>query len=206
MHKKFMMACMAIAAFAAFVIAPSASAATLTSGGVPIPVGTSITATNTGNTTFTGAFNVNCDHVHLTGTVTKNETPGAFAGQIPVGSAKFNGTGTNTDCTSALGSVKVTVNSKLCLEQVAGTDTVKTTGCGANVTFTLEITGTGPCRYSTASVSGTFTTNSSPATANVVKEPASGAGEGNAFFCPASGELDMDFDLFTTNGVPVVIS
>ena len=209
MRKKLMLACMAVAAFAAFVIAPSASAKhpTLTDPpGTPLPVGASVTAKNTGVTKFTGAFNVECDHVHLTGTVKNNNTINPTVVTIPVGWAKFNGTGTNTDCTSAFGATKVTVNSELCVESITNTDTFKTTGCGANVTFTLEITGTGPCRYSTASVSGTATTNVTPATVEVKEEPASGTGEGNGFFCPASGKLDTDYDLFTTNGVGLTIS
>ena len=208
MHKKLMLACMAVAAVSAFVIAPAAFAKepTLTSEGKIVPVGTSITAKNTGNTVFTGAFSLMCDHVHLTWTVTKNSTPGGFAGSIPVGWAQFNGTGASTDCTSAIGTSKVTVNSKLCLESVGETDTVRITGCGANITFTVEITGNGPCRYSTASVSGVSTTNNTPPTVNAIEEPASGAGEGNGFFCPASGKLDMDVDFYTTNGAGITIS
>jgi hypothetical protein len=74
MHKKFMMACMAIAAIVAFVIAPAASASpVLTSNGVKVPVGTSITAVNIGITKFTaGGITVECDHDHLVGTVTEN--------------------------------------------------------------------------------------------------------------------------------------
>ena len=208
MHKKLIMACMAVAAFAAFVMAPAASAAespTLTSGGVSVPVGTSITAVNTGITKFTG-FGVECDHVHLHGTVTKNSNH-EIEGTIPVGGASFNGTSTNTDCTSPLGPIKVTVNSELCLKTNSTTaDTMLVTGCGANVTFTLEITGTGPCKYQTASVSGTYTTNATPATVNITEQPASGAGEPNPFFCPASGKLDMDFDMYTTNGTGVTVS
>ena len=205
MYKKLMLACMAIAAFAAFVVAPMASAAespTLTSAGVSVPVGTSITATNTGVTKFTGAFNVECDHDHLAGTVTKN-SKGEVEGEIPVGSAKFNGTATGTDCTSALGPVKVTVTSKLCLKTAAG-DTMLTTGCGSNVAFTLEITGTGPCKYGTASVSGTFATNVEGATTTVSEQEAKKTEGG--FFCPSSGKLDLVFDLFTTSGTKLVIS
>jgi hypothetical protein len=215
MFKKLIMACMAIAAFAAFVVAPAASASPVLTeitiveeGGVKkevsdtIAVGTSITGLNTGITKFTGPFGVECDHDHLAGTVTAN-TGSKIKGEIPVGSAKFNGTATNTDCTSALGATSVTVNSKLCLETVTGSDNVLTTGCGANVTFTLEITGTGPCKYSTASVSGTFKTNAA-ATVNLSEQVAK-KHEGG-IFCPSEGKLDMDFDLYTTNGAILTIS
>jgi hypothetical protein len=193
MHKKLILACMAIAAFAAFVIAPAASASpTLTSEGIDVPVGTSITAKNTGNTTFTGAFNVVCDHVHLGGDVTQN-SGGVIKGELTT--IDFNGTGTNTDCTSALGSTKVIVNSRLCIETVTGTDTIKTTGCVGPVTFTLEVTGTGPCKYSTEKVTGTYLTNAE-ATVNISEQEAK-KHEGG-IFCPSSGKLDMDFDLYTT--------
>jgi hypothetical protein len=199
MHKKLMMACMAIAAFAAFVIAPAASASpVLTSNNVPVPVGTSITGHNTGETLFTGAFNVRCTTAHMTGTVTANSGT-SIKGTIPVGSAVFTGTGANGDCTSALGNVKVTVNSELCLETVTGSDTVKTTGCGgAPVVFTLEVTGTGPCKYSTASVLGTYVTGEATI---LISEQAAKKSEGG-FFCPSEGKLDLHFDLYTTGATP----
>ena len=200
MHKKFMLACMAIAAFAAFVIAPAASASpVLTSNGTAVPVGASITATNTGETLFTGTFNVKCDHVHLTGTVTKNSGT-QIKGTIPVGWAKFNGTGTNTDCTSFFGPTAVTVTSELCVETVEGSDSVKTTGCGGNIVFDLQVTGLGVCKYETASVTGSFETNAG-AKVSVSEQPAS-LKEGSGFTCPSEGKLDMVFDLYTTGGTP----
>ena len=211
MYKKIMMACMAIAAFAAFVVAPAASASpvlTDKNGGstfLAIPAGASITGTNTGTTTFTaGGLEVHCSNVHLTGTVTKN-TGTKIAGEIPLGGAQFGGTGTNGDCTSGLGSTKVTVTSKLCLETVTGTDNVVTTGCvGASVKFDLEITGTGNCEYSTPSVTGTFPTGDVDATVTVWEQPSSKIAGG--IFCPSSGKLDMHFDLYTTNGETITIS
>jgi hypothetical protein len=201
MHKKLMMACMAIAAFAAFVVAPAASASpVLTNGGVAATVGTSFTGKNTGDLVFTGAFNVRCTTGHLVGTVTSN-TGTKIKGTIPVGSIKMTGTAPGADCTSALGSVGVTVNSELCLETVTGTDVTVFTGCaGAPVDFTLEVTGTGPCKYSTASVSGTFVTNAA-ARVNVTEQEAKKSEGG--FFCPSSGKLDMLFDLYNTSGTPL---
>jgi hypothetical protein len=211
MHKKLMMACMAIAAFAAFIVAPAASASpVLTEGGVALTghapgsgfVGASITGKNTGETVFTGAFNVRCTVAHLTGTLTAN-TGTKIKGEIPLGNSKFTGTGTNGDCTSALGNVGVTVNSKLCLESVTGQDNVVTTGCGGSVVFTLEITGTGPCKYSTASVTGSFVTNVDAAV--TVSEQEAKKSEGG-IFCPSSGKLDMVFDLQTTDEKTILLS
>ncbi|MGN6588664.1 MAG: hypothetical protein ACTHKT_14520 [Solirubrobacterales bacterium] len=196
MHKKLMMACMAIAAFAAFVIAPAASASpVLTEGTTAVAVGSSIEGKNTGNTEFTGGFNVVCSTAVLKGTVTGNSGT-KIKGEVPAGSAVFTGTSTGGDCTSALGATKVTVNSKLCLE-TAAEDKVAVTGCGANVTFTLEVTGTGPCKYSTASVTGTYKT-SAAATVNVENQAAKK--EEGGVFCPSEGVLKMDFDLYTTGG------
>jgi hypothetical protein len=197
MHKKLMMACMAIAAFAAFVIAPAASGAVLTDNGEPLAAGASITAKNTGNTLLTGPFNVVCSHADLQGTVLTNGS-GSISGTIPVGGATFGGTGTSTDCTSALGSTSVTVNSELCLSVAKASDTVITDGCGGPIVFTLTVTGTGPCKYSTASVNGPLVTNTTPGSASISEQEAKKSEGG--IFCPSSGKLDMTFDIYTTDG------
>lgn len=203
MYKKLMMACMAVAAFAAFVVAPAASASpVLTENGEPLAVGSSIQGTNTGPTLFSGGFNVTCTTAVINGKVTSSGTP--IKGEVAAGAATFSGTGAGGDCTSALGDTKPTVNSKLCLETVTGTDNVKVTGCGASVTFSLNVTGITTCRYSAASVTGTFQTNAD-ATVNLNAQPASEE-EPRAFFCPDTGTLTMDFDLYTTDGTTLTIS
>jgi len=204
MHKKFMLACMAIAAFSAFVIAPAASATTLTSNGKVVPVGTSVTGLNEGVTKFVSeALTVECDHDHLTGTVTKNNTE-HVVGEIPIGWAKFNGTGASTDCTAGnLGSAKVTVTSKLCITAGAS-DILTVTGCGGNVVFDLEVTGLGNCKYSVASITGTYTTNTSPVSGSIFEKGAARIEGG--FFCPPEGKLTMVFNLYTTDGTPLTIS
>ncbi|MGN6585953.1 MAG: hypothetical protein ACTHKT_00550 [Solirubrobacterales bacterium] len=216
MHKQLMLACMAIVAFAAFVIAPVASASpVLTSEGKVVPIGTSITGVNTGATKLTvtkGGSALECDHDHLAGTVAKNSGT-KITGEIPVGSAEFDGTGTNTDCTGPFGPFAVTVKSKLCWETgeittpngTKDADGITITGCGANVTFTMNITGIALCRYLTASMSGTYTTNTTPATVNVSEQPLTSDGV-NPFPCPSDVWLDMDFDLYTTSGVGLTIS
>ncbi|HWN73074.1 MAG TPA: hypothetical protein VNN15_04620, partial [Solirubrobacterales bacterium] len=163
MHKKLMMACMAIAAFAAFVIAPAASATPVLTDplGTPLGVGASITGKSS-STTFTGSNGVNvvCNNADIPGTVTVNNGS-LIEGNTPKEAAKFTGTGTSGDCTSSLGSVGVTVNSELCFKTVKGTDNVEVTGCGANeVTFTLNVTGVTSCAYKGNVTSGaTFKTN-----------------------------------------------
>jgi hypothetical protein len=209
MHKKLITACMAIAAFAAFVMAPAASASPVltdeTPGGIvdTLQPGAWITGTTTGEAVFTGPFNVRC-HGHLSGTVTQNNGT-QIKGTVPVGNAIFTGTGTGGDCTSALGNVKVTVTSELCMETVKATDNVFVNGCsGAPITFDLAITNVITCKYSTASVTGTFKT-SDDATVNLSEQPAKEE-EPKSAFCPDEGSLDMDFDLTTTDGTTIKVS
>ena len=96
------------------------------------------------------------------------------------------------------------MNSKLCLHASNASDNVTVTGCGAAVTFSLNVTGVTTCRYSTASVTGTYQTNAD-ATVNLNAQPASEE-EPRSFFCPDTGTLTMDFDLYTTNGTTLTIS
>jgi hypothetical protein len=197
------MACMALVAFAAMALPAIASASpVLTSEGKTVPVGTSIFGTNTGETLFEGGFNVKCTHAILTGSVSTNNGS-EIAGEIPAGNASFTGTGSGGDCTSALGDTHPTVNSALCMESLSGTDTVEVTGCGANVTFTLTVTGAATCKYSTSHVIGTFITNAT-ATINLKEQPAKK--EEGSFLCPGEGKLTMDFDLHTTGGTLLTVS
>jgi hypothetical protein len=203
MHKKLMMACMAIAAFAAFVIAPAASASPVaTQGGVALKAGTAIVGTNTGNTVFSGSgLTIECSKAVLTGTLTENSGT-SIKGEIKAGNAKFNGTGTSEDCTSNLGSASATVNSALCLATVSKTDNVSVTGCSGAVVFSLSVTGTGICKYSSATVTGTFVTNAD-ATVKLTNQAANKVEGG--IFCPSTGVLNMDFDL-TAGGNTILVS
>ncbi len=199
MHKKLMFACMAVAAFAAFVIAPAASATTLTESGKPLTVGSSITAKNKVGTKikFTGGFSLECEVGHFQGTVTQNNTTGSVKGEIPVGGFTLTNAG-GAACSSALGATTYKVTSKLCWETVSGADTIKFTGCGANVVIDMTAAGV-TCKYETASMTATFTTNTTPATITFSEQPAKEVG--GLFFCPDEGKWDMTFDLYTTGGV-----
>jgi hypothetical protein len=196
MHKKLMMACMAIAAFAAFVIAPAAQGAALTEGGVAVATGTSLTAKSTGVTKFTGGFGVECETAHLTGTVTTNSN-GTLAGKIPAANALFHNAGSNP-CSSLLGATTVKVTSELCLHVPKGSDVLTITGCSGVVTFDLTAGGI-TCKYEASSVSGTITTNVTPAVTTVSAQKAVEE-EPRVFFCPDEGQLDMTFDLYTAGG------
>jgi len=208
MHKKLMMACMAIAAFAAFVIAPAASGAVLTEGGVPVAVGSSITGKATETKFTAGTSTVTCSNADMSGTVTAN-AKGTVAGEILAANTSFTGTATGGDCTSSnLGPVKPTVISKLCLHVEPTTDEGMVTGCGGVVTFKLDVTNLGiTCAYSTASVKGTITTEADKkdAEVNVFEQPALRE-TGQNIFCPSEGKLDMEFVLTTTNGTTLTFS
>jgi len=204
MHKKLMLACMAIAAFAAFVVAPSASATTLQEGGSAVAVGSSITGKNVnGNTKFTSnLFNVECTTAHLKGTVTQNNGTGEIKGEVPLGSASFTNAG--GECSSGAGATAVTVNSKICLETSTsgGADNLKVTGCGGNIKFSLNVTGLATCNYSQASLTGTFVTGGD---AVGTLTEAAAAREGTNFLCPSTGKLDMSIELTTTSGATLSI-
>ncbi|HWN72283.1 MAG TPA: hypothetical protein VNN15_00585 [Solirubrobacterales bacterium] len=191
---------MAIAAFAAFVIAPVASAATLTENGVAVKVGEKLIATNTGVTKFTGSVIVTCSTAHLTGELKEN-TNGHIKGEVLAANAKFTGTGTSGDCTTSLSgtSARVEVNRNLCLTISKGSDTIVTDACGARIQFTLELTGLEKCKYEQEelSISSTFETNVSPVSTTLTEKGKSKLISGSEFFCPKTGTLDMTFDLYT---------
>jgi len=212
MHKKIVIACIVFAAFAAFVVAPTASATVLTEptkGGPKhiVSVGASITATATETKFTAGSSTVTCSHAHMTGQVTTNN--GTVAAVIPADNGVFTGTATGGDCTSTnLGPVKPTVNSTLCLH-VSNSDLGTITGCdGAVVTFTLFVTNLGlACKYQTGSVSWGVTTESQgqDAKVNVFEQPVIRE-SGQNIFCPSEGKLDMEFVLTTTDGTTLTFS
>ncbi|HET9676673.1 MAG TPA: hypothetical protein VFP21_04105 [Solirubrobacterales bacterium] len=203
MHKKLITACLAIAAFAAFVVAPAASASPVLTHNpaaptaVPVPSdihGTNLIEGKRVNAVFTGGFNVTCNEATISGTLTENSGT-SIKGEVPVGGATYTGEG-GTDCTSALGAVKPTVNSKLCLASIKGTDTLTIDGCGAAITFTLAVTAGPTCKYEAATIVATFTTGM-PADGiiHISEQPAKGEA-GNSFLCPTEGKLDQTIQPF----------
>jgi hypothetical protein len=201
MHKKLIIACLAIAAFAAFVVTPGALATSLGEGTTVVPSGTAITGKSTELKFTAGGNTVTCTTADLIGTVTFN-SGGTLATETLPANTSFSGTGSGGDCTSeGLGPVKLTVNSKLCLHIAKSIDTGTITGCaGAVVTFTLDITNLFNlnCRYEAVALTGKITTASEgkDAEVNLFEQPLAGEA-GNSPFCPASGKLDMEFKLTT---------
>jgi hypothetical protein len=202
MYMKFTMTCLVIAAIAAFTVPAASAAPVLTESGVAQPVGVSLKFKNTGFSLFGESFNAQCSSAEMNGTLTSN-TGTKIKAEVPVGSAIYTGTGTSGDCTSALGAAKATVNSKLCLETVSGTDNVSITGCGANVVTTLEVTGTGPCKYSAPSMTGTYVTNAGFTIKISVQLLLKSEG---GIFCPSQGALSIHFDVYKTGGTALTIS
>ncbi|HET9676092.1 MAG TPA: hypothetical protein VFP21_01145 [Solirubrobacterales bacterium] len=205
MHKKIIAACTAIAAFAAFVVAPAASAATLTENGTAVKVGASITGKSSGQAIITaGELSFVCTNTHVHGTVTANAS-GTIAGEIPVGGLSLPGTGTGEDCTSSLGPVKPTMTTKLCLHIAKGTDIGTMTGCGGVIKFTLHVTNLGlECKYEAPNISGTIAT--SPTDAEVKGVEQAVTREGTTFLCPESAKIDTQWVMTTTDGTTLQFS
>src|SRR6201989_1840549 len=203
MHKKLTVACMAISAWTAFACTPPASdSPVLTESGTAVAVVSSLRGTNTGLVRITGAIPTECTDFYLAGTLTEN-TGTSIRGEIPVSGIHLAGTGESEDCTSPLGAVAVAVNNKLCWVVPKGTDFLTITGCGETVTYTLNFTGTGSCKYGAAEIWGESRTKSD-FTVNIFERSAKKVEGG--LFCPAEVKLDADLNFNTTDGSTLLIA
>ncbi|MGN6557001.1 MAG: hypothetical protein ACTHLH_03200, partial [Solirubrobacterales bacterium] len=205
MQKKLISACLTVAAFAAMVVVPAASAspALTNAKGQLVPVGTEIHVTAVGNGVFTGAFNVTCTGGEGSGKVTMNSGTKIKA-EIPAGSLKLSGTAAGGDCTSALGNVSMTLNSKICGETTTGDEAIAT-GCGANLTVSIAVTGVTTCKYQAPSMKGTFLTAPNDAQGTISEQPATGEST-NSVFCPSSGKLDVSLAESINTGETLTVS
>lgn len=223
MSKKIILACMAIAAFAAFVIPATASAASPrlceTSGGVctNIATGKKILATGS-NTKFKieSGGEVTCNEAKLEGTLNANPANGeAIEGTITT--ADFSGGGTSGDCigSGVLGSFKVTTTvgngTPYCVSAKPGVAMELQIRGGAcseaarGLTFVLDSTSLGlECKYERTAanpVKGTYNTDESGQQATGTIAPSSNSTfvreAGSSSFCPEKGELEMSFTLET---------
>lgn len=204
MHKKLIMACAAVAAFAAFVVAPVASASpVLTESGVAVPVGAEVKGTNTGTFRFEGSgqYTIDCSTANLAAKVTGNSGTQI---KLEAGAGGFttSGTGTAGDCTANWGPTTLTW-SKMCFETLAKTDSVSITGCGAGMTLTTNYTGVASCQFSAANVTGSFITN---ADATISMNSLTVKLVEGGILCPAEVRFSLDFDLTTPNGTTLSIS
>lgn len=223
MTKKIILACMAVVAFAAFVVPASASAAAnepvLTEEGVRVAhatpgtpgpkirahlVGSSLLQETGGTTLFT------CNSGEMTGEVTEN-TGGTVEGKITF--AHFTGTGNGNDCTGSFAvlgvQTKVTTlvseANPWCLSStpLMLADEFQVTKCGGGkITFILDVTGVGECKYeATGAIKGTYTTETTGDAILTVTSTSAASGftleSGSAGACKTSGKLNMAFTLET---------
>jgi hypothetical protein len=231
MSKKLMLSCMALVAFAAFVLPATALGAndpqltdkTKVGGAVDtVAVGSTVvgTAANTLFTTTEGATLVTCSTAKMTGTVKKNSAS-TVEGEIPLKSAIFQGTGAVNahnglpECTGSFGSAYITVTTALCVisNPAMVNDEFQVTGgacgTGGKAKFIIGSTTAGACEYeTTGAVKGTFNTGE-PEAKLTTTDTSAGSGSkllSGGFLCPPSGALAMTFTLETTDGSPMFIS
>jgi len=225
MFKKIILSCMAVAAFAAFVLPASASAVTLTDKAGTVKAGAKLLGNVVAGTEATfvttgGAGLVHCTTADLNGKVLRNEG-GVAEGTIS--EAKFSGTGAVSahnglnECTGSFGNAYITVELPMCLRAPAGADTFEAgteinSKCSEGVgkaEFIIGSTTAGACTYtSTNPVTGTFTTGGSVSTLTVNNTQA-GSGStltSGGFLCPSSGQLKMSFQASTENGEQIFAS
>jgi hypothetical protein len=223
MTKKLIMACMAMAALAAFALPASASATNepdLTEGAVRVGVGNLVVGTSNSvefQDTTTNAL-VSCTKGTLTGEVLVN-AGGSL--EIEILHSTFEGTGPKhadnslPECTG-VGNAAITVtNMNLCLRSTKGQVTdefiVGANGCKnmALPRFVILSTPAGECEYETTKlVSGTFTTGGTVSTLTVSNTQAGSGAKRvrGGFLCPSSGMLKMSFELEKENSVKLQIS
>jgi len=204
MPKKLVVLCMA-SVFMAFGTASAASAAPVltNAAGVAVPVGTEVTGLNEGEVVLTGGFNVTCSFAHLGGVVTQNN--GASI-KVKSGNAAFKGTAAGEDCTSAVGTIKPTLTGSLCFATTNIALQFEVTGCeGKPVTFDLAVTGLVTCKYEAVRLFGALTVVPADLTMRIFNQAMAGEA-GNPFVCPAAGQLDMSFNVFTAAGATLAVS
>lgn len=218
MHKKPLMACVSLLAFAAFTVLPavaSASPVMTTSTGAVAPVGTTYKGITIGATKMTaGSITLECSAGVNSGVLTKN-TGTEIQGEIKT--LELSGTGTGGDCTSSLGVFKVTTTAgngvPYCMKNIKGTDNLEIRGgaCTAAarpITYSLDFTSMGlTCNYERATpITAPFTTapNDATATQSGVEFKAEA---GNSFFCPQEAKLDASLTMVeTATGQPAFVS
>jgi len=216
MSKKLILACMAVAAFAAFVVLPATASATrlceTTTDDVTcdnIAINQNIRGHLTGNSVMTDANGntlLTCSTAEITGLLTKN-SGGVVEGDIET--AHFTGTGANGECTGSFGNVTVDTNIgngvPWCLS-VNNSDTFKLRGNSCtketrSITFVLTSTTVGTCKYNrTAAAEGTITTDETAGTSEDAEGTLTAVEwtkEEGGILCPSVGRLDMTFTLET---------
>jgi hypothetical protein len=216
MSKKLIAALMAIAAFAAFGMASTASAAPVITHptGTVLAAGTNLLGTNIGETKFTSStLNVNCTTSKLTGPLKANSTAGGFEGEVTT--ATFNGTGTSGGCTAtgsfftgtATPTPAIVGGLPWCIKNTLNDNfEIKGGACGSprSIKFALDLGGI-TCNYEKTSLTGTFKTDPEELIGSIT------AGQkwtSLTFGCPSEPSLDMEFTEETdiATATPVYVS
>jgi hypothetical protein len=213
MSKKLITACLALVAFAAFVIPASASAAndpdlTCSKGGALCAAGQSIDAHNVGAIVLkssSGSVLTECSTSTFAGAVTKNDGSNV-EGNIE--SATFSGTGTGGTCTGVFGNFTVDTEvgangTPWCLRSTStmAADEVQIRGdaCSQFATgITFVLTGSVNCKYERKEpLIGSGTTESS---GDAIVSFSAGtatefAKEEGGVLCPSAGRLEGSWTL-----------
>lgn len=225
MHRKLVVACMALAGLVAFALPATASAVNnpdLTEGVNRVAVGSTLVGTNIGTPTLETTSHgilTTCTKAILTGDVVANS---GGTVQVTLTTATFAGTGAvfhngDSECTGSFGNFVMTVKTPMCIRStpfmaehefvVEGDDC---TFSGTGMTFTIVSTTAGSCSYETTGpVTGTYTTSSTGDAVLTVNDTQAGSGyskESGGFLCPSSGQMNMSFTLETHDGTSLAIS
>ena len=231
MHKKLILACMALAGFVAFVVLPAAASASPvlceTTVGGPcdnLPPKAIITYTNVGETLMTnssGSVLTRCTTAVLEGELTTNSGT-EIEGNVT--SASFTGSGSENRCTATFGNsiVTPTVTAEgaahglpWCIRATSAMEPDEMQIRGGNcseasrdIRFILDVFGGVECEYQrTTAIPGTFRTDKNvgseeDAQATITKQKFSRI-RGSSLVCPSEGILDMTFKLETKNGTKI---
>jgi hypothetical protein len=223
MYKKIIITCMAVAAFAAFALSASASAAspvlTNASGGV-VSVGEGLKATNIGVAKFKGGETIfECSNNVLTGKLTANPNNGSPV-EGTVESASFKGTEAEENCKSSLGRLQITTafpnGTPWCLS-ARSFDVAQIRGGACNqatrtITYEDDIHifgGTIFCHFERTAATGPMTGTYTTKPADAVFHFAFGAGTRfvgtTGGLCPTTEEWEWTFELRTAAGGTLTI-
>lgn len=227
MHKKIMVACFALAAFAAFAIAPATSSAHWlkeTVNGQPfiIPAGAKVVAySEEGKPAIFKGSNgwvIECDENIMTGSVHANHDVNGNV-QITIEDVWLQGHEPETQCSSSVGPAKVTIpavtnfggKEHWCIKTMIGTDKFQLephncTGVGGAFTFIVHMGGIKCAFERKANLEGTFTTGdveNKPVTfkLNDLQQFVTDPTVEHSFLCPPEWTLNNAlFQLYTDTG------
>jgi len=207
MRRKLLVTPAALLAFAAFIVLPavaSASPALTSPLGTLAPVGTKFKGTTIGATkmTLSNGATLECTAGVNSGVLLKN-TGTFIEGEIQT--LEVSGTAAGGDCTSSMGSFKVTTTPgnglPYCMKTAKTADQLEIRGGSCSsaarpITYLVDFTSLGvACDYERSTpILATFTTAPTDATATE-NEVLFKLAAGSSFVCPAEAKLDASMTL-----------